>query len=402
MVRLKGHPTKTSTFHGRKTAEDWARDTEDALRSGKTLPGPSPTLSAVIDRYIKGLQTFKPVSDTRLGNLTRRKESLGDRKVASLTGQDVLDHAAKRCEVIGPATMQIELGYLAETLKAARTFWVMTIPDIVAAARPTPVRTGMIGDPYERDRRPTAEELKSLEAFYRYNLARTPMRDLIPFVIDSAMRLSEITSIRWEDYRPGNKPLVLIRSRKDPKKNINHQWVRSWDLAPRLSIASRRRVSASSPHKPDTIGSSFRRACLRLEIADLPFHDLRHEGTSRLFEANYDIRRVAIVTSHRDWKLLKRYTNLKSASLHPEKPVALIQFYPSKKRPDISVAQSPHACSLHERTTGLARSVRGGRLERMKEVHDGGISLPPALFLFPTIVLCRTHQLRSFGQRRTV
>ncbi|WP_353641770.1 hypothetical protein [Mesorhizobium sp. WSM2239] len=39
-----------------------------------------------------------------------------------------------------------------------------------------------------------------------------------------------------------------------------------------------------------------------MEIDDLRFHDLRHEVTSRLFEAGLSIERVALVTGHRDWK----------------------------------------------------------------------------------------------------
>ena len=39
------------------------------------------------------------------------------------------------------------------------------------------------------------------------------------------------------------------------------------------------------PFEPKTIGSAFTRACRILEIEDLHFHDLRHEATSRLFEA---------------------------------------------------------------------------------------------------------------------
>ncbi|KAK6697431.1 hypothetical protein SNK04_014003 [Fusarium graminearum] len=70
------------------------------------------------------------------------------------------------------------------------------------------------------------------------------------------------------------------------------------------------------PYKADSIGASFRRACNRLQIEDLHFHDLRHEGTSRLFEQGYTIPEVAIVTGHRDWKSLKRYTQLAPASLH--------------------------------------------------------------------------------------
>jgi predicted metal-dependent RNase len=39
------------------------------------------------------------------------------------------------------------------------------------------------------------------------------------------------------------------------------------------------------------------------------FHDLRHDGVSRLFEMNWDIPRVASVSGHRDWNSLRRYTH---------------------------------------------------------------------------------------------
>ncbi|MBL4821255.1 MAG: tyrosine-type recombinase/integrase, partial [Gammaproteobacteria bacterium] len=53
-----------------------------------------------------------------------------------------------------------------------------------------------------------------------------------------------------------------------------------------------------------------------LDIEDLHFHDLRHEATSRLFEAGLTIERVALVTGHKDWKMLRRYTHLKPEDLH--------------------------------------------------------------------------------------
>jgi hypothetical protein len=45
--------------------------------------------------------------------------------------------------------------------------------------------------------------------------------------------------------------------------------------------------------------------CRELEIEDLRFHDLRHEAASRLFEAGFAIEQVALVTGHKDWKMLK-------------------------------------------------------------------------------------------------
>jgi len=70
------------------------------------------------------------------------------------------------------------------------------------------------------------------------------------------------------------------------------------------------------PYNSRSVGTAFRRQCRELGIDDLHFHDLRHEGTSRLFEAGFSIEQVALVTGHRDWKMLRRYTHLKPEALH--------------------------------------------------------------------------------------
>ena len=64
------------------------------------------------------------------------------------------------------------------------------------------------------------------------------------------------------------------------------------------------------------MSTAFRRACKKLKIENLHFHDLRHEATSRLCEAGLSIEQVALVTGHRDWRMLKRYANLRPENLH--------------------------------------------------------------------------------------
>jgi integrase len=314
LVRVKGHASASRTFSGRKAAEDWAKAAEDALRAGVSLPGDTVNLAGLIDRYVKEVGRFKPVSETKRGNLRRWAESLGEREVSSLTGADILAHVGDR--TAGPATMNMEVGFLAEVLAAGRSLWGLTIPDVVAAARPTLRRTGAIAKPKERDRRPTPGELEQLTAFYRFHLGKTPMRDLIPFAIATALRLGEIVRLRWADYRPGDKPMMLVRDRKDPRNKAgNDQWVPM--LGEAAAIIDRQPPGELVfPYKAETISTAFRRACVRLQIADLHFHDLRHEGASRLFEQGYSIEQVALVTGHRDWASLKRYTNLRPESLH--------------------------------------------------------------------------------------
>jgi integrase len=76
------------------------------------------------------------------------------------------------------------------------------------------------------------------------------------------------------------------------------------------------RIGRVFPYNGRSTGTAFRRACKELKIEDLHFHDLRHEGTSRLFEAGFGIEQVSVVTGHKDWKMLKRYTHLTAEHLH--------------------------------------------------------------------------------------
>jgi integrase len=63
-------------------------------------------------------------------------------------------------------------------------------------------------------------------------------------------------------------------------------------------------------------GNAFRLAWDRLRaragLADLHFHDLRHEAISRFFEKGLSVPEVALLSGHRDARMLFRYT-------HPER-----------------------------------------------------------------------------------
>jgi integrase len=70
------------------------------------------------------------------------------------------------------------------------------------------------------------------------------------------------------------------------------------------------------PVEADTITTIFPRAKTALGIVGLHFHDLRHEGVSRLFEQGYRIEQVALISGHRDWNMLARYTQIRAKDLH--------------------------------------------------------------------------------------
>jgi len=119
--------------------------------------------------------------------------------------------------------------------------------------------------------------------------------------------------------------LVTLRDRKDPRqKKSNDQRIPLLSVCgyDAMALIEEQRTIRSNEddrifsYNHRSVGTAFRRACQDLEIEDLHFHDLRHEGTSRLFEAGFSIQHVALVTGHKDWKMLRRYTHLKPESLH--------------------------------------------------------------------------------------
>ena len=54
------------------------------------------------------------------------------------------------------------------------------------------------------------------------------------------------------------------------------------------------------------------RALRRAKIYDLRFHDLRHEAITRFFERGLSVPEVALISGHRDYRMLARYTHLRA------------------------------------------------------------------------------------------
>ena len=65
----------------------------------------------------------------------------------------------------------------------------------------------------------------------------------------------------------------------------------------------------------DGVANVWRRTCLKADIHNLHFHDLRHEATSRFFERGLNMIEVSSITGHKTLQMLKRYTHLKAEDL---------------------------------------------------------------------------------------
>lgn len=66
------------------------------------------------------------------------------------------------------------------------------------------------------------------------------------------------------------------------------------------------------PYDPRTVSARWTRTMKVLGVEDLHFHDLRHEGASRLAEDGMTIPEIQRVTLHDSWSSLQIYVQMRA------------------------------------------------------------------------------------------
>lgn len=140
-----------------------------------------------------------------------------------------------------------------------------------------------------------------------------PMQAVIAFALFSTRRQEEIVRIAWSDLdEDGSR--VLVRDLKHPGDKMgNDVWCKLPPEALAIVQVQPRGDSRIWPYSTDAISAVFTRACKLLGIEGLTFHDLRHEGVTRLFEMGRTPLLAASVSGHRSWQSLQRYTHIRQA-----------------------------------------------------------------------------------------
>src|SRR5690606_7122456 len=150
-----------------------------------------------------------------------------------------------------------------------------------------------------------------------------PMHLIIWFAIYSCRREAEITRMKLSDFDTHNNSWK-IRDLKNPTGSKgNHK---EFNVLPQckkiIELLSDQEVRARMlkrgygdeyliPLSPKTIGGGVGKACKLLGIDDLKFHDLRHEGCTRLAEQGFTIPQIQQISLHDSWGSLERYVSVK-------------------------------------------------------------------------------------------
>ena len=329
-IRRKGRYA-SQTFRRYKDAEEWALDSErridrgeEVFPQGKRDPR---TFGDLVDLHIADMtEVGKTPRRSKSLTLNSLKAGLGSIRLADLTRERLIRFGKDRaCAGAGPVTLGMDLGYVRTVIvHAAAVHGVRISVEPVELARVALRRLGLVGKSSQRDRRPTKSEITRIVDYLDMNARQIiPMGRIVLFAIASGMREEEICRIVWDDVDRETRTAV-VRDRKDPRnKDGNDQKVpllRVGDLDAWALLMSQHNITGGRgrvfPYNSRSVGTAFRRACRKLKIQDLHFHDLRHEATSRLFEVGLSIQQVALVTGHKDWKMLRRYTHLRPEQLH--------------------------------------------------------------------------------------
>lgn len=349
--------SENRTFETQRRAKDWIRDREAELAKPGALDlaaAPTFTLAQAIERYTS--ESRRQIGRTKeqvLASISAMP--IAGMSCDKITSEEIVALARSLSVTRQPQTVGNYLSHLGSIFTVARPAWGYALDkramdDAMIVIR----RLGLSSKSKERDRRPTLAELDRIMQHFAERAIRTPdaapMQHIIAFALFSTRRQEEITTIQWANLDEKHSR-ILIRDMKHPgQKDGNDVWC---DLpAPAMAIiqAMPDRDDRIFPFTTDAISAAFTRACQFLGIDDLHFHDLRHEGISRLFETGLNIPQASAVSGHRSWSSLKRYSHIRQAGDKYEGWPWLATVTQSPPPPQRKRQRAPYAPSPAERT----------------------------------------------------
>ena len=345
-IRIKkaGYPdfSESRTFSKKAMAVEWLKLREAELEMHPELlfrekrQTLCPTLREAAKRYADEVRTEYSDSKFRTLNFVMNFE-IADKRIDRLRREDFTSYAFIRqrgSDELGllpvkPSTINSDLQYLRSILKHAHFVWgyPVTWSEIDIAIEGLR-RARVIGKAEKRDRLPTSEELQKLTDYFYFswnrrssNDMRVPMHLIMWFAIYSCRRQAEIGRLAWADLDLETRQW-LVKDVKHPRGSKgNHKKFEVRDeLIPLIEALQSEKIRRQMQGNPDlllggyqskTISALFTNACRALHIEDLRFHDLRHEGATRLAEDGLSIPLMQQVTLHGDWESMRVYTNIR-------------------------------------------------------------------------------------------
>ena len=323
------------TFESREQAQAFL----DSLKQGAPRERQEKALAAhrltVADALLKRLELKRDLksfkSEVSLTHrLIKHCATLCAMGLYAVKTDDIQDFIALRMRnYLSNASINRELSALSNMFTIAQS-------NFSCADLKNPVVRGLrLREPRGRSHRliPTEERVLLRVADRMAATCDTQIGSIIRFACSTAMRLSEIAGMDWVNVNLPQGTVLIEESKNGESRSvplfpsarqlIADQCIRDvglvWGSRAAISSAWRRVKSAAIAEAKRMVLEEGGDPGLVARLSDLRFHDLRHEGTSRLFErTNWSSAKIKAVTGHKTDAMLARYTHLRSCNLAAE------------------------------------------------------------------------------------
>jgi len=301
-VRRCGHRGIARSFYRRADAVAWARSLE--LQADRSDLPPDirilsrTTLAEIVMRYRDTISPKKRGYEIERIVLTAfLRHPICRKPLSHGTTEDFAAYRDERLRKIKETTLKRELSPLKNMFEVARDEWQLPI-------RENPLNKLRLTIPLNRrERRLKVGELERIKDAAR-QCRNHLILPLVLFALETAMRRGEILSLKWDQVDLERRTLLLPQTKNGHSRIIPLN-TRAVGLLKSLPKSDERVFPISA----NAVRLTWERVRKRAGVTDLHFHDLRHEAISRFFELGLSVPEVALISGHRDPRMLFRYTH---------------------------------------------------------------------------------------------
>jgi integrase len=319
-VIRQGYPPSSKTFDTRQDAEKWSRSIEREMdRESYTDVGKlhKMTLGGLLRKY------REQVTPSKRGKrneeyllLAIEKHRIATINLAQLGAADLVEYRDERLCKVTTGTVQRGIAIIVTAINHARREWGLPIKtEVTDFKKPasSPARERTL-EPDERIRllRELAPGGEYRDRMGRYAGPRNLwMRPLVEFALETAMRRGELLGLRWEHIDPKKRTAYLPMTKNGHSRTVPLS-SRAITLLEELPRSIDGRIF---PVTAPQIRDCFTRACRRSGVKRFRFHDLRHTAITSIAERLPNVIELAMMTGHRNLKMLARYYHVKPEAL---------------------------------------------------------------------------------------
>lgn len=302
-IRRKGFAAVSRTFPSHAEAVAWASK-EDARRTSSRPAGTigdlkRTTLRDILERYLAEVSPRNRGHEIECYQLAKvLRAPLAEMNLQKLSANAIAMYRDERLKEVSAGTVCRELHHIQHAITIAMREWGYHLEENPAAKVKKPKLNNA------RNRRVSQNEIDRFVA----ELAEIDRQDVIAviqFAVETGMRRGEILSLEWRYVDLKRRTAHLPRT-----KNGHARTVPLTNGAIAVLQRQPRKNSLVFAVSSDALKMCWRRIMAKTGIKDLHFHDLRHEAVSRFFEMGLSMPEVALISGHRDPRMLMRYTHL--------------------------------------------------------------------------------------------